>query len=61
LTAAAKQLVNVKQEKEKIQEQVRKRDITKNSEVRDMSAPTARQESCTDLTLLWVHGLSLRE
>jgi len=43
LNAAAKQLVNIKQQKEKIQEQLRKHDITKNSEVSDMSAPAAER------------------
>ena len=42
LNAAAKQLENIKQQ-EKIQEQLRKHDITKNSEVSDMSAPAAKR------------------
>jgi len=43
LNAAAKQLVNIKQQKEKIQEQLCKHDITKNNEVSDMSAPAAKR------------------
>ena len=42
LNAAAKQLVNIKQQKEKIQAQLRKHD-TKNTEVSDMSAPAAKK------------------
>lgn len=43
LNAAAKQLVNIKQQKEKIQDQLCKNDIAKNSEVSDKSAPAAKK------------------
>ena len=45
LNAAAKQLANIKQQKEKIQEKLRKHDITKktNSEVSDTSAPATKR------------------
>ena len=43
LNTAAKQLVNIRQQKEKIQEKLRKHSITKNIEVSDTSAPAAKR------------------